>query len=480
MSLNWKEISLVIDELPLQGSRIQKIYQLNYHTLIFELYHQQSHFWQLYVEIGTPQSRLHRISGKKFVNKEMRRGKTQRFNQYLRSHIEGGIIDSCQQRGNDRFITLTVNKGENIFLLIIRLYSGSRANVIVCDTNYIIQDLMYRRPNQGEISKEQLTLSPLKETSKEFIPRENTSYPSYNEFIEATYLTERLEEKDILIEKITSRFEQELSHLLKEREKVNKELISSSDGDEYKLVADLLSSHIHLLKRGQTSIQLRSFEDNEIDISLQRKLSPGENIQFYYQKYHKSKAKREYLHQTLVDIESKINQVKEKELNREQLEELKVSQLRALVHGDEDKQHTKRRMYAHAPGLHFFNGKFDILVGRNVKENDELLRKYTKGNDYWMHTRDYPGGYVFIKAVRNKSVDLETILDAGNLALLFSKAKHLAKADTYFTQVKHLKRVKGGKKGVVLPSHEKNYTIERDEKRIAHLFEQHKENGEIL
>jgi predicted ribosome quality control (RQC) complex YloA/Tae2 family protein len=94
-----------------------------------------------------------------------------------------------------------------------------------------------------------------------------------------------------------------------------------------------------------------------------------------------------------------------------------------------------------------------------------------------MHTRDVPGGYVFIKYINGKSVDLETILDAGNLAILFSKAKTYDKADLYFTQVKYLKKVKGGKKGLVLPTNEKTYTVTRDEKRIDALFTM--QNGEI-
>lgn len=480
MSLNWKEISLIVEELPLAGSRIQKIYQLNYHTLIFELYHREAHFWQLYVEIGTARSRIHRISGKKYVNKEMRKGKTQRFNQYLRSHIEGGIIESCVQKGQDRLLIMNIRRQMTTYVLIIRLYSGSKANVIVCDEKFIIQDLMYRRPNQHEISKEQLILPPDRKPSKEFPPRENTTHSTYNEFIESTYLTEHYDEKDLLIQKIHSRYEQQLSRLLKEKEKIDRERSSFSDGSEYKKAADLLSSNIHLISKGAASIRLTSFEGDEIELDLQRKLSPGENIQLYYQKYHKHKARREYLETSADEVNRKILALKETEKDDEELFELSLGELRKLANGDEKKESSMKRMYAHAPGLHFFNGRFDILVGRNVNENDELLRRFTKGNDYWMHTRDYPGGYVFIKAVRNKSIDLETILDAGNLALLFSKAKNLAKADTYFTQVKYLKRVKGGKKGTVLPSNEKNYTIERDEKRIARLFELHKEGEELV
>ncbi|WP_394699420.1 hypothetical protein [uncultured Sphaerochaeta sp.] len=57
-----------------------------------------------------------------------------------------------------------------------------------------------------------------------------------------------------------------------------------------------------------------------------------------------------------------------------------------------------------------------------------MLRHYAKGNDYWMHTRDYPGGYVFIKYLKEKTVPLEVLIDAANLALVFSKAKKRRKS----------------------------------------------------
>src|SRR5262249_50093314 len=49
------------------------------------------------------------------------------------------------------------------------------------------------------------------------------------------------------------------------------------------------------------------------------------------------------------------------------------------------------------PGLEFVSGPFTLWVGRNAKENDELLRRYVRGNDLWLHTRDVPGGYVFVR-----------------------------------------------------------------------------------
>lgn len=127
------------------------------------------------------------------------------------------------------------------------------------------------------------------------------------------------------------------------------------------------------------------------------------------------------------------------------------------------------------PGLDFTVDGWYILVGRDANENDELLRHHVRGNDMWFHTRDCPGGYVFVKYRAGKTIPLEIMLDAGNLAVYYSKARKNGKADLYYTQVKHLRRAKNGPKGLVLPSQEKNLSITLDQKRLARLDAIHQE-----
>ncbi len=89
----------------------------------------------------------------------------------------------------------------------------------------------------------------------------------------------------------------------------------------------------------------------------------------------------------------------------------------------------------------------------------------------WFHVRDYSGGYVFVKNRPGKTVPLEIMLYAGNLAVYYSKARKNGSADLYYTQVKHLRRAKNGPKGLVLPSNEKNLFIKLDESKIRKLNE---------
>ncbi|MDT8299176.1 MAG: fibronectin-binding domain-containing protein, partial [Spirochaetaceae bacterium] len=66
-------------------------------------------------------------------------------------------------------------------------------------------------------------------------------------------------------------------------------------------------------------------------------------------------------------------------------------------------------------------------------------------------------------------VPLDLLLDAGNLALSYSKGKSAREADLYYTQVKHLRRPKDGAVGTVLPTQEKNLRITLEPSRLEAL-----------
>ena len=124
------------------------------------------------------------------------------------------------------------------------------------------------------------------------------------------------------------------------------------------------------------------------------------------------------------------------------------------------------------------SGAFTLLVGRTARQNDAALRA-ARGNDYWLHCRDYPGAHVFVRHLPSKSVPLETLLDAANLALYFSKARGAGQADVYYTQVKHLRRPRTGARpasgtaaGRVIPTRARNLFVRLDRTRIQRLLAQ--------
>jgi predicted ribosome quality control (RQC) complex YloA/Tae2 family protein len=76
---------------------------------------------------------------------------------------------------------------------------------------------------------------------------------------------------------------------------------------------------------------------------------------------------------------------------------------------------------------------------------------------------------VFIKQRSGKTVPLEILLDAGNLAVFYSKGRNNGEGDLFYTHVKYLRRAKNGPKGLVIPTQEKNLHIKLEDTRLRAL-----------
>ena len=473
MSLNWKELELIESELPLVNSRIQKVIQHDFHSLSWVLHSSETKQWTLYTEINTPYARIHRSTKLSAPTQNEKTKKLQRFVQYCRANVEGSIIIKSECIKGDRILKLTLRKKEEIFYIYFRLYSGPAANIIIVDSENIILDLLYRRPKRGEISNNKFLIEESKQINDKFSIRERDLSILFNEQIEKEYgqvSTEFTLEQ--LITKVTNLKNSKLKKLEGSVTALYKRLNSTEDYEKLKLQADLLSAYLYQVKPNSSSITLTSWEDNkEITLKLDPKLSKEDNLNAYYEKYHKLKgsfinAKEQYevAKEKYEKCEQYFNQI----LTLSNNEQNDIKRLKKAL----TKETSTQSIEKNDIGLTLKSGNFTILVGRNAKENDKLLRNKVKGNDYWLHTRDYSGGYVFIKFIRNKTVPLEVLLDAANLAIFFSKARGQKVCDLYYTQVKYLRRAKNGPLGLVIPTQEKNLNIKFEQNRINNLLKE--------
>ncbi len=145
MSLNWKEINLILSELQLSGSHVQGIYQPDYRTMTLELYRPADPF-MLLVSLAPGGARLHRTSSKPAKTRTV-----PRFAEFLRSRIRGGRIISAEQVGTDRIVRIEILRASEPTLLWIRLWGGA-SNVIATQSDGTILDAFFRRPQRSEIS----------------------------------------------------------------------------------------------------------------------------------------------------------------------------------------------------------------------------------------------------------------------------------------------------------------------------------------
>ena len=133
MSLNWRELELVLSELPLKGSYIQKVTEHTVHSFTLSMYSQQEKAWLLYFEIATPDARVVRTR----VMREKAKN-AQRFTQYMRAHLVGRKITNVRQLPFDRAFIMDAENSEGRIRIIVRLFSGIGANVIITDDQFCI------------------------------------------------------------------------------------------------------------------------------------------------------------------------------------------------------------------------------------------------------------------------------------------------------------------------------------------------------
>ncbi len=470
MSLNWKEMELILKEANLEGSKIQGVIQNSFHSVTWELYNREKGRHSFYTEIGTQSSRINLISSN---SKPQKTKKLQRFEQYARKNLEGSTIIKCYQMPYDRVVIWDLDNHGRKLKVVIRLYSGPGANIIVTDENLVIQDLLLRRPGRDETSNKILKLETRTEEDKTFTIREYEG-SSFNEYVEKTFSQQQNNDlKAQLTKQVETRRDHELSRLDSSIKSCEKTIESNKDYIELKKDGDFLSANSYQIKKGMDKITIVDWisdptGNTSITLQLDKSLTAGANVQAYYDKYQKAKGTYENALSELEKLKKEYEQTKaryDKALMDTDDEQADIHRLKTIL----EKTSLQQQIQT-GPGIRCTSGGFLILAGRNAKENEELLRHYAKGNDMWLHTRDFPGGYVFIKFRRDKTIPLEVLLDAANIAVLYSKGKNLKSVDLYYTQVRYLRRPKEGKTGLILPTQEKNLTIKPDPQRIARLL----------
>ncbi len=472
MSLNWREIDRVLAELPLEEAFVRQVYQPSHPVLVLELYRQGANFRLLFC-FATPHLRLHSSSAR-----PANPSPPPRFAAFLRSRLRDGKILQAGQLGRERIVRLEVARGGERLLLWARLWGGA-ANLIVTDPEGRILDALYRRPKRGEVSGGRFqppTAAAAEAGADRFQAREFPGEGTYNQRVERHYAElEGAQERERLLGSARSRLERRENRILAGLETLRQRRESQGEPSQLRRCGELILANLQAVEPGTRWLTAEDFEAGgpPLRIELDPRLDPAQNAESYFRRYRKARAGLERLGEDIRSLERELEAVLRKSQALENVED--PAALAELAAQEEAaKKASRARGEAKGdgpPGLAFASGMFRLLVGRSAAENDALLRRHVRGNDTWVHARDAPGAYVFIRSLPGKSVPLDTLLDAANLALHYSKAKGSGKGDVYYTQVKYLRRAKEGPPGLVLPTQERNLHVRLDPQRLARLLD---------
>ena len=268
-----------------------------------------------------------------------------------------------------------------------------------------------------------------------------------------------------------------LERLIHKLEKQQKELEESENAEIYKVKGELITSYIYIIEKGMESVDVQNFYDPEyktVTIALKKNLTPSENAQKYFKKYNKlknakieitnqmamTKEEIEYLENTILGIE-----------NCENLKELKDIREELVKTGyvKSQKKIGKKEIQPSTAPLEFKSSEgYQILVGKNNRQNDYLTLRLADNDDIWMHTKDIPGSHVIVKCAGHEPSD-QTLFEAAVLAAYYSKARMSAKVPVDYTKRKNVKKPGGAKPGMVIYETNNTAYVTPTEEIVAQL-----------
>ena len=235
-----------------------------------------------------------------------------------------------------------------------------------------------------------------------------------------------------------------------------KQLQDADKKDIYRVYGDLLNTYGYSLKGGESSFTTENFYDDnkEITIPLDKNKSAKENAKKYYDKYAKlsrtTKALSEEILKTKNDIEhlQSIQTALEVSSDDESLSQIRQE----LVDFGYIKKHSsaKKQKIASHPYHYISSDGYDIYVGKNNYQNEELTFKVATGNDWWFHAKGIPGSHVILKSNNEEELPDRAYEEAAALAAFYSKAKDVDKVEVDYIQKKNIKKVAGAAPGFVI------------------------------
>ena len=236
-----------------------------------------------------------------------------------------------------------------------------------------------------------------------------------------------------------------------------KQMKDTAKKDKYKVYGELINTYGYNLPEGSRSLQaLNYYTNEEITIPLDETLTPAQNSKKYFDRYTKLKRTEEALTTQIADTESEIEHLESisnaldiarSESDLSQIKE-ELTQYGYIKRHYSSKKGAK--MQAKSKPFHYISSDgFDIYVGKNNFQNDELTFKFATGNDWWFHAKKMAGSHVVVKTKDGELPD-RTFEEAGRLAAYYSKGRTAPKVEIDYIQKKHVKKPGGAKPGFVV------------------------------
>jgi predicted ribosome quality control (RQC) complex YloA/Tae2 family protein len=405
------------------------------------------------------------------LTNKLSKGISTSFSEAIMSFLSGLHVTDIELLGSDRILSLKFSDKDRFLFLIFELFPV-HPNVYLLDENWNILSSFHT------VSNEEYQL-PERPFTPSTVPLCCTSV-----LVEKAF--DFLERKTVFEEKKKDLGKQLAAQLKKSNaylQKLLNEIELGRTWETEKHTAELLQTYFFRLKKGMTEIEVEDWEleGKIVKIPLDPSQYPDQLLKRRFVISRKLKRKLEHA-QKYLELSKK---------NSATIQE-RIEELSAIDHFEGLREFEKKcgiekkpraanakTIKSSSPFREFATESgFKILVGKNDDQNDKLTFTIANGSDLWFHTANFPGSHVILKLKKGQPPDQESILDAAQLALYYSKAKKMKTDDIIFSECKYLSRADKNKKGLVNVAKRKLLRIQLDPQRLKRLMPNRQLQGE--
>jgi len=244
-------------------------------------------------------------------------------------------------------------------------------------------------------------------------------------------------------------------------EEARAQLQRAEGAETYRRFGELLLAHAHALPRGAREVTVPDFDGRPTTITLDPQASAVANAQAYFRRYRKAAAGRPTLQERVGALEAEAAFLEQVRVLAEQAEDLPALAAVAqdLTEGGAQPVGTAGRGAAGGPRRFTAPGGFAILVGRSHRENDRLTFEVAAPHDLWLHARGMPGAHVILRTGGRRPPEA-AVRAAAAVAAYYSRGRGAARVAVDVTERRHVRRLRGGRPGMVTYTGERTLTVE--------------------
>ena len=418
------------------------------------------------------------------------------FAQYLRAHLRGSRFAGVRILNNDRQLALALDtQGGRRELLLSIL--GGRSNLYLLEAEGCVEaflrplELTMRGLARGAPWRGPETPPPTAGADRFAAAGEDVLLVEIERFYAER---ESAQAREAQLRTLQAALSREAAAVIRKRERLREELEAGGDPEDHLRRGQLLKGALHLVRPGAARLAVCDPESGaEVRLELDPTLSAVENLEQCFARYRKAKRRAERLGSELASLGSReaelgaLRQALDAALASSAPEAIAVFAARPAVRAlvDRARRHSARkptpekgragkrrealparlrpRRYLSADGL-------EIWVGRSDEGNDHLTTRLARGQDLILHVEGGAGSHVILRTEGRTEAPQESLLDACELALHFSKQRGASRAAIHVAPIKNVVKPRGAKPGLVQVRGGRELMLRHEPARLTRLL----------